>query len=199
MNIINRARRGAPLVLAVIAASGLIAACGSASSTSSSTSTAVASASSTGASTSGSATARRTALEACLKSHGVTLPARPPGGFRSASGTTGTSTTSGAGGAGAGGFFRNPKMQAALKACGANFGGFGGGRFLGRVSHTAIENYATCLRQHGVNVPAPNFSGKGPTFPSSIRSNAKFPAASQACQHLLVPNRAGGTGTTSNT
>ncbi len=194
MNTINRARRGVPLALAVIAASGLIAACGSASS-SSSTSTAVASASSTGASTSAGATARRTALVACLKSHGVTLPARAPGTFRPAAGTTGTSATPRPGA-----FFRgNAKMQAALKACGANFGRFGGGRFLGRISHVAVENYAKCLRQHGVKVPAPNFSGTGPTFPASMRSNPKFPAATKACQQLLVPPRTGGgTGTTSS-
>ncbi len=193
MNTIDRARRGAPLALAVIAASGLIAACGSASS-SSSTSTAAASASSSATSTTGGSSARRAALVACLKTHGVTLPARPAGGFRPPSGGTGTSTTSGGGGL----FRSDPKMQAALKACGANFGGVGGGRFLGRLSHTAVENYAKCLRHHGVKVPNPNFSGTGPTFPASIRSNPNFAAASRSCQSLLVPNQTGGTGTTSS-
>ncbi len=202
MKTINRARRGGPLALAVIAASGLIAACGSASSSTTTTSSAAAaSVSSSGASTSGSGgvSARRAALVACLKTHGVTLPARPAGGFRPSSATTtGTSTTPRPGG---GALFRNPKMQAALKACGANFGGFGagGGRFLGRLSHTAVENYAKCLSQNGVNVPPPNFSGKGAIFPASIRQQSKFPAASRACQHLLVPpNRTGGTGTPSS-
>jgi len=194
MTTINRARRGVPAVLAVIVAGGLIAACGSASTTSTSSAAASASATSTGAATSGYGSARRAALEACLKSHGVTLPA--PGSFRSRTGTTGTSTTAPPGG---GAFFRNPKMQAALKACGANFG-LGGRRFFGRVSHTAVENYAACLRQHGVKVPAPNFSGKQPTFPASVRDNPKFPAANAACDHLLVPNRPprSGSGTTSS-
>jgi hypothetical protein len=193
MKMIKRARLGVPLALAVIAAGGLIAACGSASSTS--TSSAAASATAASSTSSGAGTARRTALVACLKTHGVTLPARPAGGFRPPTGTgTGSSTTPRPNG----GFFRsNPKMQAALKACGANFGGgLGGGRFLGRVSHTAVTSYATCLRQHGVSVPAPNFSGKGPVFPASIRSSAKFPAASRACQSLLVPSRSGATTTT---
>lgn len=94
-------------------------------------------------------------------------------------------------------------MQAAFKACGANFGfGRGGGAFRGRLSHTAINNFVACVKQHGYNLPAPNFSGKGPIFPRSAETNAKFQAASKACAHLLIPARpgggsAGGTSTTS--
>ncbi len=92
-------------------------------------------------------------------------------------------------------------MQAAFKACGANFGfgaGRGGGGFRGRLSHAAITKYVTCVRQHGYNLPNPNFSGKGPIFPQSIQTNAKFQAASKACQSLLIPPRpSGGTSTTS--
>ncbi len=92
-------------------------------------------------------------------------------------------------------------MQAAFKACGANFGfggGAGGRGFRGRLSHTAITKYVTCVNQHGYKLPSPNFSGKGPIFPQSIQSNAKFQAASKACQSLLIPARpSGGTGTTS--
>jgi hypothetical protein len=92
-------------------------------------------------------------------------------------------------------------MQAAFKACGAQFGfggGAGGGRFRGRLSNAAITKYVTCVRQHGYNLPSPNFSGKGPIFPQSIQTNAKFQAASKACQNLLIPPRpSGGTGTTS--
>ena len=47
----------------------------------------------------------------------------------------------------------------------------------------------TCVRQHGYNLPNPNFSGKGPVFPANIQNNAKFQAASRACQSLLVPPR----------
>jgi hypothetical protein len=95
-----------------------------------------------------------TALIACLKSHGVTLPNRGFFGRRPGSGTSGGSATSKAGGAGGGsgtsttggtggpppgggrgGFFRrNPKLAAAFKACGANFG-FRGGAMFGRLSH----------------------------------------------------------------
>jgi hypothetical protein len=188
LHLIDKAPRGAVIALAVIAGSCAIAACGS----SSSTSTAVASASSTTSSSgSGGFAARRAALVACLKSHGVTLPARPAGAVAPGSGTATTA------GAGAGGFFRNnPNAQTAFRACGANFGFRGRGRF-GRVSHQAIQNYVTCIRQHGYSkMPNPNFSGKGPIFPASIRSNPHFQAASRSCQNLLV--RPGGTVTSSS-
>lgn len=191
MSLINKGPRGALVALAVIAGSCVLAACGS----SSGTSTAVASASaSTSSSASGAFAARRAALVACLKKHdpGVTLPAPPPGGFRgagAAGGSPGTSTT------GRGGFFRNnPQLQAAFRACGANFGFRAGGRF-GRVSHQAVDNYVACVKAHGYSeMPKPNFSGKGPIFPASIRSNPQFQAASRSCQNLLVPR--GGTGGT---
>jgi hypothetical protein len=50
-------------------------------------------------------------------------------------------------------------------------------------------------------MPKPNFSGKGPVFPASIRTNPKFVAASKACASLLVRPRSapsGGTSTTSS-
>jgi hypothetical protein len=215
------------VAVVTLAAGCLIAACGSASSSGGSTSSTTASASASGTSSSsgGGATgsARRAQLVACLKSHGVTLPQRPPGsgpppgggaggsGGGTGTGTTGTGTTgtdtTGTGTPRRRGFFfggggaRNisPKMQAAFKACGAQFGFRGGaGGFRGRLSHTAITKYVTCVRQHGYNLPNPNFSGKGPIFPANIQSNAKFQAASKACQNLLVPPRpSGGTSTTS--
>ncbi len=62
-----------------------------------------------------------------------------------------------------------------------------------------MNAYVACVRQHGYNLPKPNFSGKGPVFPANIRSNPKFQTASKACQSLLIPRRpsGGGTSTTS--
>ena len=97
---------------------------------------------------------------------------------------------------------RSPKIQAAFKACGANFGfGAGGGAFRGRISHTAITSFVTCVNQHGYKLPSPNFSGKGPIFPRNIETNKQFQAASKACQHLLIPARpsGGSSGATSTT
>jgi hypothetical protein len=142
-----------------------------------------------------------------LKAHGVTLPSRPAGappgggappagsGSGTGTGTTGTGTTPRRGFFFGGGGGRNisPKMQAAFKACGANFGfRAGAGGFRGRISHTAINNFVACVKKQGYNLPAPNFSGKGPIFPQNIESNAKFQAASRTCQHLLIPARPGG-------
>ena len=203
-------------MFAALVLGGLVAACGSASSSSTTTTTA-ASAASSGAG-GGASSSRRTALAACLKQHGVTLPARPPGApgggapggappsggtgtgttgtGTTGTGTTGTSTTPGRGFFGGGGFANNPKLRAAFQACGAKFGfGAGGRGFRGRLSHTAITKYVTCVRQHGYNLPNPNFSGKGPVFPANIQNNAKFQAASRACQSLLVPARPAGSGT----
>lgn len=214
-----RSRRVA-VALVTLVAGGALAACGSASSTSSTSST-TASASSGSSSGSGSGTsttgggpnsAKRAQLVSCLKSHGVTLPSRPagaggapPGGGAppagGGTGTTGTGTTPRRGFFFGGGGARNisPKLQAAFKACGANFGFRGGaGGFGGRISHTAITSFVTCVNQHGYKLPSPNFSGKGAIFPRSIETNAKFQAAAKSCQHLLIPARpSGGTSTTS--
>jgi hypothetical protein len=195
----------------VLALGCLIAACGSAgsSSSASNTSTTTASAATGGGAGGGGGganPARRAALVACLKQHGVTLPARPPGAGggtgtgATGTGTNGTGTTPRRGFfGGGGGFAANPKMRAALQACGARFGFGNGGRFRGTLARANVTKYVTCVRLHGYNLPSPNFSGKGPVFPSNIRSNAKFQAASKACQSLLVPPRPSGSGTGTNT
>ena len=214
MRVIGKAHRGALFTVVVLALGCLVAACGSAGSSSgaSNTSTTTASAAAGGGAGGGSGgeanPARRAALVTCLKQHGVTLPARPPGagggppGGGSGTGTTGTGTngtdtTPRRGFFGGGGFAANPKMRAALQACGARFGFGGGSRF--RLARANVTKYVTCVRQHGYNLPNPNFSGKGPVFPSNIRNNAKFQAASRACQSLLVPPRPNGSGSGTGT
>ncbi len=225
MKLTRKAPRGALVTLAVLALGGLVAACGSASS--SSTTTSSTSTTASAAAGGGPNASRRAALAACMKQHGVTLPARPAGapGGGAGTGTTGTGTTgtgttgtgttgtgtTGTGTTGTGttprrglfggggGFAANPKLRAAFQACGARFG-FGGGQgFRARLSHTTITKYVTCVRQHGYNLPNPNFSGKGPVFPANIRNNAKFQAASRACQSLLAPPRPSGSGTGTST
>jgi hypothetical protein len=191
LRTIDSTGRRVLVALAALMAGGLIAACGG-SSSSSSTRTAVANAG-------GSATAQRAALRKCLSAHGVTLPARPRGGAPGgapgggppgAGGPPGGGVFGGGGGAGGPG---NPKVRAALQACGA--GNLGRGRRF-QLSHTAVNSYVACVRQHGYNMPSPNFSGKGPVFPAGIRSNPAFQGASRACQSLLFPNRGRGTAST---
>jgi hypothetical protein len=131
----------------------------------------------------------------------VTLPSRPGGfgGRRGApgAGSGGGTGTSGSGGRPPGGFpggggfagrFRsNPKLQAAFKACGADFGG--GRRFGGAPRTAQIAKFVTCVHQHGYQLPKPNLSGKGPVFPAKIEANAKFKSASKACASVLTPPR----------
>jgi hypothetical protein len=176
--------------LGALAIAALLAACGSSANTSSSGSAAA------GAS-SGKTSTSRSALAACLRQHGVTLPAggRPGSGGPPAGAPAGGSGAPPAGGSGAppgggppagfpAGEAGSSKFRAALKACGANFRAGGRGPGFGRQT---IQKYVTCVRQHGYKLPSPNFSNGGPVFPSSIRSSAKFQAASKACQNLLLP------------
>ena len=179
-------------VVACFAACGLLAACGS-SASSSSTSASARAAATTGTSR---FAADRAKLVACLKQHGVTLPSRPgrfrhhftPGSGQSGSGGP-PSGGFGGGGAFGGRFRANPKLQSAFKACAGDFprGGFA---VRGASRQTAVAKFVTCVRQHGYDLPKPNFSGKGPVFPSNIQSNAKFRAASRSCAKLLVPRGA---------
>lgn len=204
MNLFEIPLRRLVLVVAAAAVAVAVAACGSASSTTTTKSASASDSSSTTKTASGS----RATLVACLKQHGVTLPSRRAGGGAPPGGPGGGGPPAGGGGffgggggTGSGsrrGFFRdNPKFAAAFKACGgsAAFGRGARGRF--RISHTAIDNYVACIRQHGYpQMPNANFSGKGPVFPASIRTNKKFQSASRSCQHLLVPARPSGVGGT---
>jgi hypothetical protein len=208
LTILEITGRRAALVAALLLSGCLIAACGTSSSTSS---TGTASASTGGAAAGGSSSARRTALRTCLKQHGVTLPSRPPGagsGGRPPGGAPGAGGAPGGGGPGffgggagaggaSGGFAGNPKLRAAFQACGGGSIRRGGRR--PQLSRAAVTKYVSCVRQHGYNLPNPDFTGKGGVFPSSIRTNPKFQSASRACQSLLFPNRAGSAGAGSGT
>ena len=201
---IHGAHRRVLVALLALAAGLGIAACGSSSNSSSTSNSASVSG---GTSTNANFAARRTALVACLKAHGVTLPNGgrfgPGAGGPPPGGGTGTNPTPGAGrflfggggGGGAARFANNPKLAAAFQACGGRVGGgrFRGGAGLGR---TRITQFVACVRKNGFNLPTPNFSGNGPVFPANLRTNAKFLAASQACASILTAPRPGGTSTT---
>jgi hypothetical protein len=201
----QRARPVATWTLIAVIGAICLAACGS-STSSSKTSSAAASGSTGSGGSARPTSAQRTKLQACLKQHGITLPNRragggpPPGGGTSTNGGTSGGTSTNRGGHG-GGFFRGggnsaqaKKLQAAFKACGANFGR-GGGRLRrggGRPSAAALQKFTTCVAQHGYKLPKPSTSGKGPIFPRSIEGNAKFQSAAKACQSDLRPS--GGAG-----
>lgn len=133
--------------------------------------------------------ARFAAVRECLQKNGVTLPARPTG-----TGGPGLS------GGGAGGGFKLPKgmtraqYEAVLTKCG---GGLRPGGFRGRGARPAfnsprfrqaLTSFSACLRQQGINVPAPNTSGKGPIFSTKgiDTGSAKFKEAEAKCRPALV-------------
>jgi hypothetical protein len=196
---VNR-RKPATVALALVAlllVSLGLAACGSSSSSSSST-TATTSAS-TGTGAKGPNAGRFTAVRECLQKEGITLPKRTPGQKRPPGGAGGF-----LGGGGAGGTagpqlpkgVTRAKYEAALKKCGGGSGHFTRTRFDSPTFKAALAKFATCMRQNGVNVPAPNTSGSGPVFDTKgiDTSSAQFKAAEAKCQSDLSGAFKRGTG-----
>lgn len=188
----------AGLLLAALAACALLTACGSSSSTTKKSTGASSSTSSTASSGRGRFLADRAKLTSCLKQHGVTLPTfhRPSA---SASGPPAGGGFFGArAGAGRfhGGAFANPKLRAALKACGANFPHRTRAFTRSAAFKNRLDSFVACVKKNGYTLPKPNLSGKGPVFPVSIEKNSKFQAASKACASAL--RRPAGGGTTSS-
>lgn len=159
------------------------------SSSSASTATAQPSASASGA-------AQFTAYRNCLAQHGVTLPTgRPSGGFsRNPSRNPSNRPSGGYGGGGGfgfgGGASANPATQAARKACAslAPQGGFGGRGAGG----TAMAAFTSCLKDHGVTLPANG------GYRSLNTADPKTAAAYKTCSPLLPArgNRSGTPGAT---
>jgi hypothetical protein len=179
-NISSR-RRHTPMtitILLVVLASLALAACGGSSTSSSSTSTATSARATT--STAGRAPGatlggRFTALRECLQKHGITLPKFTPG-QRSAPRTRRSFLPKGV---------NKSQYEAAVKQCGGP-GFFAGGRnrFSSPAIKQALAKFSTCMREHGVNIPKANTSGKGPVFNSKDlnTSSAKFKAAETKCR-----------------
>jgi len=207
-----------------------LAACGGGGSSSTSTTSSKAPAtkantqdptSATGAT--GSALARRTALAACLKNYGVTLPSfrgrfgatgatgrrLPVGatGRRFAFGATGASGRAG-GFPGGGGFASNPKLAQALQKCGG-LGGSGGSGATGRAGafstgiRTELTSFVACMKKHGETLPTPNLSGTGSVFGNVNQTTAAFKTAYTQCKGILTylnhpRTPAGATGSTAS-
>jgi hypothetical protein len=176
-------RKPAAAVLVLVLAALVLAACGSSSSTTSSSTAASASASTTPSGSAGAGGGRFSALRECLQKQGITLPRRSPG-------------TPGAGGLPGSGSGQGPTLpsgvsraqfEAATKKCGG--GNFArGGRALNSPARTkAFTAFAACMRSNGVNLPAPNTSGKGPVFNTSglNTTSAQFKGAQAKCSSTL--------------
>ena len=192
------------LAVFVVASSLAVAACGGSGS-----GTASAPGSTTATTTVAGAAGAQTAFRECLKQHGVDLPAgfgnrapgdRPNGGSGPPGGGPGGFPGGGSGfpGGGPGGFpggAAGGKFQKALEACRGSLpaGGFGGGR--GGANPQQLEAYLSCLRDHGVKVPARTpgttpgtASGSAPRGNPALRAvqnDPKFAAANKTCRPLL--------------
>ncbi|HSZ71004.1 MAG TPA: hypothetical protein VK756_11680 [Solirubrobacteraceae bacterium] len=120
-------------------------------------------------------------------------------------------------GAGPGGFLgggarRTPTLpkgmtraqyEEVLKKCGGGFRGPGlaaGGRhtFDSPRFRQALVAFSACLRQHGVNVPEPNTSGKGPVFNTKgiDTKSPQFRQAEVKCRAVLLASLRAQAGTT---
>ncbi|HEY2141488.1 MAG TPA: hypothetical protein VGG98_05455 [Solirubrobacteraceae bacterium] len=172
-----------PLAAAVAVACIGLAACGSSKSSSSTAARTAASTSAAGApgtpgppgkaGTPGTPGGRFAALRECLQKSGITLPQRAPGAA-SLQPPKGVSRA---------------QYAAALKKCaGTLFKGRRSPNGSGRLQ--ALTKFAACMRQSGVNVQAPNTSGKGPIFSAKglDTNSAQFKSAFAKCRAALISN-----------
>ncbi len=189
------ALRSALAALLVLTAVGL-AACGGSSSNSAAT-TATTPTTTGAAAAGGAAGAGRAAFAkytTCLEQHGVTLPARRPGGFGNGGPPTGATGATGPTGR-RGGFFsgaNSAKFRAAQSACskllpaGFGRGGFFGGRGGGGNS-AAFAAYRNCLMLHGVKLGTAfgRRGGQGGQGAQGApKPSAKVTSALKACASL---------------
>ncbi len=122
---------------------------------------------------------RFTGLRECLRRDGVKLPAGGglflggslPHGVSRAQLRTDLRKCLG----GSGHFFQGPRAGAAPRYNSSTF-------------RRALATFASCLRRSGVNVPAPNTSGRGPVFSTKGIDTAspKFREATRKCRGALT-------------
>ena len=195
----HETRRARLATLGGLLAAGLVlAACGGSSHPATAASTSTTSTTVAGGRGGGRAGAALTAFRSCMSSHGVTLATRPRGASGAPSTTPGETRPSGGGGGGFGGGnfanrFNTPpagvdptKYKAALAACRSKLP-TGTGNAL---NNTAFQAYRSCLKDHGVTLPATGGTG------SINRNDPKVQTAMKTCQPLLP---AGGFGRSTTT
>lgn len=123
-------------------------------------------------------------MRECLQKNGITLPARPNG--------SGGPGFLGGGGATLPKGVTRAQYEAALKKCGGGNRFFrqgqGAAGFSSPAFRQALTKYAACLRQNGINLPAPNTSARGPIFDTKgiNTSSPQFKAATTKCRATLL-------------
>ena len=165
----------------------MLAACGGSSGKTTSSATASASASATtttGTSTTGApegpGAGRFAALRECLQKNGITLPKRTPG-QRPRPGAGGF-LGGGAGAATAQGRDARAVRSGAEEVRRRRLPRRPDERF-NPAFKQALAKFAACMRENGVNVPAPNTSGNGPIFNTKglNTDERQFKAAERKC------------------
>jgi hypothetical protein len=166
-------------VVFAVSVAALLAGCDSSSKTSSSSTNASAATTTTGK-PAGLAASRFTALRECLQKNGIPLPPPTPG-------QSPTLRFLGAHAAHLPKGVTRAQYQAALKKCGASTFAGPGRRVSGPAFKAALTKFATCLRQNGVNMSAPNTSGTGPIFSTKgiDTSSTQFRTAERKCSATL--------------
>jgi hypothetical protein len=102
----------------------------------------------------GAIVARFESVRACLQKNGVTLPRGKPGERGKAPSPQGVTPD---------------QLHKALAKCsggGAQLPDIGGERRVAGSDDQRLATFAKCMRKHGVKLPPPNTSGKGPIFGS---------------------------------
>lgn len=178
--IANNRTASLAAALAFLLAPLALGACGSSSSPSASadTSTTSSGAGSSQAPGGGFPSHRFTAMRECLSKSGIKLPERRPGAAPPAGGPR-FGLPSGV---------TREQLRAALEKCGLHGGSFRPGASLHSSAFQArLTKFATCMRQNGVNLPAPNTSGRGPLFDTKgiDTTSATFKAAEAKCRSDL--------------
>ena len=71
----------------------------------------------------------------------------------------------------------------------ADVGGSGPAGPLSEADKQRMVQFSACMREHGVDMPDPDFSGGGGavTIPRGAGEDQEFQAAQEACQHLFGP------------
>jgi hypothetical protein len=187
MHRIYKTSKAAAALLLLALAIFALAACGGSStgSTAASSSTG-----STNAAPGGAGGGRFAAVRECLQKNGITLPRRTPG----------QGPPQGGGLLGGGGKPPLPsgvsqaQYEAALKKCGAGAVRGGGAGVNSAAFKQALPKFAACMRENGVNLPAPNTSGNGPVFNTKglNTSSTQFRSAQAKCQPVLTAARGQG-------